>query len=202
MESGEPPVVDVVFALAGTSVPAEHALDLWRATVARLPWIAEDPRAGILPLRTSPAPGDEALLARRAKLVLRIPGERVDDAGALAGQSLDVGGRRLEVGAGQVRPLRAWGTLHAQRVTLDESDDARFEAALAGALDALSVDCGFITGRRQAQRTAEAVLVGFSVALVGLSPAASLAVQSAGIGGERRLGWGIFVPHKSIAAAA
>jgi hypothetical protein len=45
-------------------------------------------------------------------------------------------------------------------------------------------------------------VVGYSVALVGLSPEESLVVQCEGVGGERRLGWGIFVPHKSIAALA
>jgi CRISPR-associated protein Cas6 len=199
-ERGDAPVVDVVFALAGTSLPAEHAVELWQATVSRLPWIAGERRAGVFPLRTSVAPGGEALLARRAKLVLRIPRERVAEARALAGQSLDVAGRRLDVGAGELRPIRAWGTLHAQRVTLGEADDARFETALAAALEALEVDCEFITGRRRTQRVGTEEVVGFSVALVGLRPEASLAVQCEGIGGERRLGWGIFVPHKSIAA--
>ncbi len=43
-------------------------------------------------------------------------------------------------------------------------------------------------------------IAGFSVVLHGVKPADSLRLQFEGMGGERGLGWGIFVPHKSIAA--
>lgn len=193
-------VVDVVFELAGTSLPSEHALELWRAVAACLPWLAGEPGAGIHPLRTSPSSGGEALLARRAKLVLRVPRARGAEALRLAGRTLNVAGRNLAVGPGAVRPLRAWGTIHAQRVTLGALDDAAFQHAIARALAALGVDCEFITGRRRSQRAGEREIAGYSVALVGVAADASLRVQSAGIGEERALGWGIFVPHKIIAA--
>ena len=85
-------------------------------------------------------------------------------------------------------------------MTLGAVDDAAFQDAIAGALATLRVDCEFITGRRRSQRAGEREIAGYSVALVGVAADASLRVQSAGIGGERGLGWGIFVPHKIIAA--
>ena len=68
-------------------------------------------------------------------------------------------------------------------------------------LRALGVDCGFISGRRRTSIAGGREIAGFALALHGLGPADSLRVQSAGIGGERRLGWGIFVPAKAIVAA-
>jgi hypothetical protein len=41
---------------------------------------------------------------------------------------------------------------------------------------------------------------GFSLLLHGLTPAQSLAVQESGLGEGRKLGCGIFVPHKSVVA--
>lgn len=201
MDESGAAVLDVVLELAGTSLPAEHAFELWRAVGACLPWLADEPGAGIHPLRTSPSSGGEALLARRAKLVLRVPLARGSDALGLGGRTLKVAGRTLAVGAGVLRPLQAWSTLHAQRVTCGPWDDATFHDAIVRSLAALEVDCQFITGRRRFQRAAGREIAGFSVALIGVGAAESLRVQSVGIGGERGLGWGIFVPHKAIAAA-
>jgi hypothetical protein len=43
-------------------------------------------------------------------------------------------------------------------------------------------------------------VTGYSLMLDGLSPADSLRVLEAGLGRHRRLGCGLFVPHKSAAA--
>jgi CRISPR-associated protein Cas6 len=193
-------VLDVVLELEGTSLPAEHAFELWRAVEACLPWLASEPGAGIHPLRTSPSSGGEALLARRAKLVLRVPRARGADTLGLCGRTLQVAGRKVGVGAGVLRPLRAWTTLHAQRVTFGPADDATFQDDIARSLAALDVECEFITGRRRSQRAEGREIAGYSVALVGVGAAQSLRVQAVGMGGERGLGWGIFVPHKAIAA--
>jgi hypothetical protein len=45
-----------------------------------------------------------------------------------------------------------------------------------------------------------APVTGYSLMLDGLSPAASLRVLESGLGRHRRLGCGVFVPHKSSAA--
>lgn len=48
------PAVDVVFGLAGTSLPSDHAEALARAVAQWLPWLDDEPAAGIHPLRTAP----------------------------------------------------------------------------------------------------------------------------------------------------
>ena len=42
-------------------------------------------------------------------------------------------------------------------------------------------------------------VLAYGLALHGLSPADSVRVQGEGLGPHRRLGCGIFVPHKAIA---
>ena len=194
-------VTDVVFAIAGTSLPAEHAYALWREIVGWLPWFENEPGAGIHPLRAAPGTGESVLLARRAKLVLRVPRERLPDALALAGRSLAIG-TGLEVGAPVERPLRPWATLHAQRVALGVVDEVAFGDEIMRRLAAQGVRGECMTGRRRMQRAGARDIEGYSVVLHGLRPEDSLRVQSEGIGADRALGWGIFIPHKSIAAVA
>ena len=76
----------------------------------------------------------------------------------------------------------------------------RFQDEVARWLAALGIACEFITGRRRTGDGGRPRDRGFSVVLHGLAPEDSLRMQCEGIGGERALGWGIFVPHKSIAA--
>ncbi len=201
MEHGEP-MVDVVFDVAGTTLPAEYAFGLWRATVPWLGWLEEEAGAGIHRLRTAPTGYGVALLARRAKLALRVPLRRVGDTLTLSDKTLDVGGSLLAVGAGGARPLRPWATLHAQQVAAATGDEAAFQDEVAASLQARGVTCQFITGRRQTVAAGAREIVGFSVVLHGLTPDGSLRMQAEGMGGDRGLGCGIFVPYKSIAAVA
>jgi CRISPR-associated protein Cas6 len=87
-------------------------------------------------------------------------------------------------------------------VASDAGDAQAFEAEVPKLLSALRVDCEFISGRRRQASAGGREIAGFALALHGLTPADSLRVQSLGIGGERRLGWGVFVPAKSIAAVS
>ncbi len=212
-------VVDVVFGLEGVSppgrlegehgsaqregspmsVPSDHAWALWREVRLRLPWLAEEKTAGIHPLKTSPGGAGVALLARRAKLVLRVPERRVAATAELSGCTLAIG-EGLVVSGGEARPLSPWHTLHAQRVATAARDDAAFGGEVERWLEARAIDCEFITGRRRTERAGEREITGFSVVLHGVKPADSLALQAEGMGEERGLGWGLFVPHKSILA--
>jgi CRISPR-associated protein Cas6 len=195
--------IDVVFGVAGTTLPADHAYALRGAVLRFLPWLDAESGAGIHRLRAAPTGYGVVLLAQRAKLTLRVPRRRLGDALALAGRTLSVAGSELAVGAGSPRPLAPWGTLHAQQVAMEEGGlETAFQDEVGAWLRTRGIVCDFITGRRRILAVAEGEIVGFSVALHGLSPAASLRVQCEGMGRGRALGCGIFVPHKSIAALA
>lgn len=200
VDESETPFVDVVFEIAGTSVPTEHAWSLWRALAQRLPWLEGEQGVGIHPLRVAPTGYGVALLARRARLALRMRRERVSDALALAGTTLELAGSVLVVGAGGARTLRAWTTLYARQVATGVADGSAFEEDAVRRIAAMGIDCECISGRRRTLLAGDREVVAFGLALHNVKPGDSLRVQCEGIGAERVLGCGIFVPHKSIAA--
>jgi len=201
MPASSTSAVDIVFDIEGTSLPVEHALALLRALEGPLPWFPEEAWTGVHPVRGATTGYGVLLLAHRAKLVLRTPEARLDETRALEGQALDVAGSLLRVGAGRPRMLRPSATLHAQRVASEAGDEGAFQGEVAGWLDALGVDCKFITGRARTARAGARDIGGYSVALHGLGIEDSLRMQREGMGGDRCLGWGIFVPAKTIVAA-
>jgi CRISPR-associated protein Cas6 len=194
-------VVDVAFNIGGTSLPTDHGWPLLCAVEERLPWFAGEPLAGIHSLRTVQTSHGIALLAQRAKLVLRLPEARSSDALLLQDAGFDIGGSALHIGAGTARMLRPSATLSAHRVATDAADDAAFEAEIAQSLRRMGVDCGFISGRRRRGSAGERVITGYALTLHDLGSVDSLRIQGEGLGGHRRLGWGIFVPAKSITGA-
>jgi CRISPR-associated protein Cas6 len=193
-------VVDVAFPLAGTQLPREHALPLARALVAQLPWLAEEPLAGVHAVKTVPGGGSVGLLSRRARMLIRVPGQRRDALAALAGCVLDVGGCEVRLGAPVARALLPHSTLFARFVDAEGADEVGFMQGVARALQAAGIDARTVCGRRSQVGTPGGPVAGFALMLHGLSPADSLRAQSLGVGPHRLLGCGLFVPHRSAAA--
>jgi CRISPR-associated protein Cas6 len=163
-----------------------------------LPWLAGLPGAGVHRLNVSAGGGPLALLSGRTRLTLRVPRERMAQALALSGTEIVIGSCRLRIGAAHARELLPYGTLYAHLVAADAEDEGAFLRAVDAELTALGVPCRPICGRRQVLEDGD--LQGFSLMLDGLSAAGALQVMEAGLGGHRRLGCGLFVPHKSAAA--
>lgn len=197
-------MVDAVFPLAGRSLPRDHRLALADALEAAAPWLRELPAAGLHPVNLVPGTGEPALLSQRARLLLRVPRTHVASLADLAGRELDVAGHRVRLGEPHLRELLPHNTLYAHFVAAGaatgDKDEAAFLAAVNAELDALGAACRRICGRRQRIRGGERALVGFSLMLHGLAAADALRVLEAGVGGHRRLGAGVFVPHRSAAA--
>ena len=193
-------MVDVAFALAGTHLPRDHGLALFRALVEQIPWLAEDPLAGVHAVKVVPGYGARGLLSQRARLLLRVPGARVEALAPLAGCTLSVAGCVLRLGEPRPRALLPHGTLFAPVVAAESADEAAFMQAVTDTLRALQIDAHSVCGRRRQVGTAGGPVTGFSLMLHGLSAADSLRVQCAGVGPHRLLGCGIFVPHRSAAA--
>lgn len=196
----EPPVVDVVFDVAGESVPDDYAWPLLQAIERRLPWLTGEPHAGVHPLKAPPLANGIVLLAQRVKLTLRVPEARWADCIALEGSDLDVAGSRLRIGRGRRRALTPSATVAAQRVASTAVDAAAFEAEVGEALAGLALACDLISGRPRRGSAGGRAITGFALALHGLTAADSVRVQALGIGEGRRLGWGLFVPAKTIVA--
>lgn len=201
--------VDAMFAISCRSLPVDHAYALAEAVWEALPWLREEPLAGVhlANVGTSGAgwvapdrPDAELQLSHRARLALRLPSARVEQARALVGRTLTVAGQAMRVDALTPRPLLPARTLFSRAVALAcGADEASFLERAGGELEALGLPpprmlCGRATTIATPQRSYEAR----SLMLAGLAPGESVAVQEAGLGPERRLGCGLFVPCKDI----
>jgi CRISPR-associated protein Cas6 len=213
-------IVDVVFAISCRSLPVDHAYALSQAIEAALPWFAHEPGVGLHPVHGAASAsgwmrpeGAGALLqlSHRAKLALRLPRHRLDDAAALLGRTLEVAGWPLRVDRLSLRPLSRITTLYSRCVVLAATggehsfmaaaagDEPAFLVAAAGELGALGINPGtMLCGRVTPVATPARTYHTRSLMVAGLTPEQSLALQQHGLGDERKLGCGVFIPHKDI----
>ncbi len=191
-------MIDVAFALEGDAVPREHRYALAVALQRALPWFDGDARTGVHGLKLVRSGSGEDLVSHRTRLLLRVPRGRAADAAALAGALLRLGDHRLRPGRAQPRELLPHGTLYAPLVATDATDEASFLARVQDDLDALGVRAQPVCGRWQSAEAGR--LRGCSLMLSGLDAAQSLVLLQQGLGPHRRLGCGLFIPHRSAAA--
>jgi len=138
------------------------------------------------------------LVSRRTRIVLRLPASRLEAAAHLAGRSFDLGGT-VELGAPAVRDLVPYPVLYSRLVAIGPEDAGEFDAAARRMAEEAGVKCEIIVGRKREGSRGPERFAGFGLMLHGLSPEDSLRMQSSGLGTNRTLGCGIFIPHKSIA---
>ncbi len=190
-------MTDMIFALTGSSLPADYAVSLWHEVVRVLPALEHEAAAGILPLR-APEHGSDLLLPRRARLVLRIPAVMQEEAQQLCGRKLDMEGYTLEVGECRNRPMQATPTLHAQLVASSSAEED-FLAAMAEEMHASDIAGKLICGKKHMLPGSDGRISGYSLVVHELKPQDALHLQWCGLGGERHFGCGMFIPYKVIA---
>ena len=209
MGAQEDEVVDAVFAIECRSLPVDHAYALSKAIRAALPWFAEERQAGLHTVHGAASgagwqrpEGEHALLqlSQRTKLVLRLPGRRMADAAALTGRTLDVAGSPMRVGRLSERPLLRIASLFARSVIFESAaDESAFVAAATEGLRALGVEVStMLCGRDVTLATPQETYRTRSLMLTVATPAQSLALQRHGLGEARKLGCGVFIPHKDV----
>lgn len=193
-------MVDVAFPLAGRNVPRDHRRLLAVALERELAGLCAWPGAGVHRIKVVAGLEDTALLPRRARLLLRVPRVQADALAVLEGREIDLAGHRLRLGRPQLHELLPHRTLYADLVAAAGDDEIAFLDAVSAELREFGVSCRSVCGRGQAVDGGERRLAGFSLMLDELSPADSLCVLERGVGAHRRLGCGLFVPHRSAAA--
>ena len=202
-------VVDAVFTMSCSNLPVDHAYALSQAIQRALPWFADEEGAGLHIIHVAESgngwrrPDDPTALlhlSRRTKLALRLPKERIADASALLNQTLDVAGHALRVHKIALRPLSRITTLFSRYVFITAGDDeAGFLKAAAAQLGTFGIRprkmlCGLTTPIATPAR----MLQTRSLMIAGLSIEESVLLQRQGLGSERKLGCGLFLPHKDI----
>jgi len=193
-------VSDIQFELKGDILPLDDAWAVFQGLLSIAPWLAEDETLGIHPVQGADTGRGEKLLNHRAKLVIRFPAARQADLEKLSGQSFMVDGHTLTLGKSKIKALTQHTPLYAHTVCTGGEDEHTFTRDILRELDAMGITTRFICGRPQKFFDGEKIATGYSLMLHGLPIEHAIRVQQQGLGLHRKLGCGIFIPHKSITA--
>jgi CRISPR-associated protein Cas6 len=192
-----PQMIDILFDLEGVSLPSAYPFALWEALIELAPELAEENSIGVLPLRGTGSK-EGLLLSKRAKMVMRLPTALTDKTIArLTGHDLDIAGRRIRLGAAKARPIYPFPTIHAELVT-GANDEVLFVQQINEQLGEMGIRGKLICGRHHNIGDESQSIQGYSLVIHDLKAEASLQLQFAGLGTDRRFGCGIFVPSKVI----
>lgn len=203
-------IVDLSFAVGCKSLPMDHAYALSGALQQALPWLADEASVGLHLIhgaesgngwyRPQDTEGAIIYLSRRTRMSLRLPKERIDAAAALRGAVLDVAGYPLEIGASTVKKLCTLPTLFARHVIADAglSEQAFLEQVAAELRDLDIRVSKLLCGRSHDLHGPDGITHTRSVMIADLDPEESVRLQQEGIGPGRKIGCGLFIPHKGI----
>ncbi|MBI5460879.1 MAG: type I-MYXAN CRISPR-associated protein Cas6/Cmx6 [Gammaproteobacteria bacterium] len=207
-------IVDLSFAIRCKMLPLDHAYALSHALHGALPWLADEEAAGVHLIhgaesgngwyRPQDTSGALLHLSRRTRMMLRVPKHRVDDARALEGAVLDVAGNRLEISSeGTIKLLSAMSTLFARHVVMADPhmNEAAFLEQVVADMRGLGIRVNkILCGKAHDLHTPEGVVHTQSVMIADLEPESAVLLQQKGIGPGRKMGCGLFLPHRGIKA--
>ncbi|RMG28026.1 MAG: type I-MYXAN CRISPR-associated protein Cas6/Cmx6 [Gammaproteobacteria bacterium] len=205
-------VLDVGYQVDCRTLPLDHAWALARAVSEALPWFEEEPEAGLHLIHGAESgngwyrPEDvehEVLhLPRRTRLYLRLPKTRIPEATeGLVGRTFDIDGHPLRiVRQASQRRFSPLSTLFSRHVLTREGIEEReFLQWAADALRALGIPVRkMMSGRTHAFRTPEGPLFTRTLMVADLEPEQAVELQRHGLGEGRKMGFGLFLPHKGI----
>lgn len=208
-------VVDMVYNISCRCVPLDHAFAFSAAIREVLGWIDDEDLAGIHLIHGAESgngwirPEDTANevlhLSRRSRMMLRVPKHRIDDAHALTGSRLDIGGHKLEVGSAKVKLFATLSTQFARYVAVPEDiahdDEDAFMEYGVEQLRKLGIQVRkLLCGRTHSIRHPDGELFTRSMMLADLEVEEAVTLQQQGIGAHKKIGCGLFIPHKGIKA--
>ena len=203
-------VIDLAFRFACPTLPLDHAHALSGALLAVLPWLEDEPHAGVHLIHGAASgngwyrpedPSTELLhLSRRSRMRLRVPKHRLDDARELTGSTLDVSGHTIEVGESTVYQLSSLSTLFARYVITDDGlDEGEFLEQAAAQLAEIDIRARkMLGGIAHSMQFPDGPVHTRSLMVAELEPEQSVRLQQLGLGPGRSFGCGLFLPHKGI----
>lgn len=206
-------VADLSFRVDCKMVPLDHAQELSDAILEILPWMADEPQAGVHMIhgastgngwqRPEEDTNDGCIyLSRRSRMRIRMPKHRHGDAAALVGQTIRLGEHDLTFGDFQVKPFSPLSTLFSRYVIVgDNESEEAFVSRVAAEMKEMGITlrkalCGI--GHRF--NLAEGPVNTMSIMVADLDPEEAVTLQQQGIGDGQKMGFGLFIPHKGIKA--
>jgi CRISPR-associated protein Cas6 len=124
--------VDLGFPVRGSAVPRDHGYWLYAALSAAVPALHGAAWLGVHPLAGTLVEEGRLALRNNARLLLRLPAERIPDALPLAGRTLDIAGTSLVLGAPNVNVLAPGSSLDARLVIVKLTDAPHHENQTLG----------------------------------------------------------------------
>lgn len=204
-------VVELEFPLlASAPIPADHGYLLYAAVSRLLPEVHQPNHIALCPISGRQLGNRLLALTRTSRLRLRSPQEQVPLLVHLAGKELQLGQARLTVGTPCVQLLQPAEALRSRLVVIKVKDAPRasdlneklFAQAARRQLDQLGISAQvqLQVGKRRTLRLERREIVGYELAVHGLSDEESLTLQQQGLGGRRHMGCGVFVPLQNGAS--
>jgi len=205
-------VIDLVFSIKCKTLPLNHAWALSREILKYLPWIEEDPIAGIHQIHVAESnngwmrPDDDeenALLypSRRTKMTLRIPIEQLAATEELCGATLNIEGHSLRVGSAKKKVFTNTSVISSRYILgdINESEDDFLSRAAIELKNKINFKVKkMLCGKTHSIKTPNGILATRSLMIADLDSETSIKIQQLGLGNKRELGCGLFLPHKGI----
>lgn len=205
-------VIDLNFSIKCKTLPLNHAWPLSTEILKILPWIKNNPNAGIHLIHVAESnngwlrPEDDeegALLypSHRSKLTIRIPSNKLEDAKNLTGNTLDIDGHSLSIGTAKQKALSNSGVIFSRYVACEKNEDEN------SFLDRVHADIKHITGvtikkmlcgKSHFINTPNKKILTRHLMIADLDSDPSIKIQQTGLSKYRELGCGLFLPHKGI----
>jgi len=205
-------VIDINFAIQCKTLPLNHAWALSQAILKELPWMQDEPTAGIHQIHVAesnngwmrPDDSEEGALlypSRRTKLTLRIPSTHIDKVELLNSKTLDIDGHSLTIGKSKKKELSNAGVIFARYVASHKDEDensflTRMYQDIKSLTD-ISVK-KMLCGKSHDIKTPDGIIATRHLMIADLDSEPSIKIQQNGLGESRKLGCGLFLPHKGI----
>lgn len=203
-------VVDLAFSIDCRALPVDHTYALAAEIERHLPWLATEERCALHLIHGAdsgngwerPEQGDALLyLSRRTRLILRVPKERIESAQELTHKELMVDQHPLKVGKADIRKLAVTTALYSRYLeTGEDENEEKFIDRAVAELRAMGLEFKkILAGKAHTHRDGnDNVLFTRSLFIADLGRLDSIRLQEQGLGSRQHMGFGVFIPHKTV----
>ena len=202
-------MAELLFSVDCRELPYDHAYELSSEILNLVPEIKKDKRNAIQTLHGPMSgngwvrPDSENIpLSKRAKLIMRINRNQLDDIKNIEGKEITLFGNTLKIGRSKVKSFLVVKDLFCRFVMSDQKlSEDDFLNKIQNELSGLNINIRkALCGRSMVINFGEKTLYTRSLMIADLSKEESLKLQEEGVGDKKLYGCGIFLPHKSIDA--
>jgi CRISPR-associated protein Cas6 len=198
-------VLDIAFNIKSDILPIDNIFLLKTSLSKTLPWLSEI-NAGIFDISVADGNGwtqDTTGFfypSKRSKLTLRLPKEYIEKALILVGKTLDLGEYQVQIiKANKPKKLSDSPILFAKNISSENESEDEFLQKCFNNLAKLNIaPKKMLAGLGRQIKTDVGVINTRSLMVADLRKPESIYLQEQGLGDDKLLGLGIFVPQKGI----